>query len=212
MTLDNYQDSSIAAEAMFSLGHLAMMKEDYTKAEDYFRKIALSDDPVSLKAKIYLAKIYARKGLTKDALGVYDDLISASPSISKAAMLEKALLLKDTREYEPASKLFKKLIGEGVDSMEVRFSLAFCLEKMEKNKEAIEEYFKVIYLFSSAKDSSVKESDSDYDVKAYFRIAKIYEKENRIEAAKELYQKIAGFNTEESKIAKVRLEELGKSK
>ncbi|MFA5338272.1 MAG: tetratricopeptide repeat protein, partial [Candidatus Omnitrophota bacterium] len=212
MTLDNYQDSTIAAEAMFSLGHLAMMKEDYAKAEDYFRKISLSDDPVSLKAKIYLAKIYVRKGLTKDALGLYDDLISASPSISKAAMLEKALLLKDTREYEQASKLFRKLINEGVDSMEVRFSLASCLEKMEKDKEAIEEYFKVIYLFSSAKDSMDKETDGGYEVKSYFRIAKIYEKENKIEAAKELYRKIADFDTEESRIAKMRLEELGAGK
>ncbi|MCK9573176.1 MAG: tetratricopeptide repeat protein [Candidatus Omnitrophica bacterium] len=212
MTLDNYRDSSIAAEAMFSLGHLAMMKEDYAKAEDYFRKISLSDDPVSLKAKIYLAKIYVRKGLTKDALGLYDDLMSSSPNISKAAMLEKALLLKDTREYEQASKLFRKLINQGVDSMEVRFSLASCLEKMEKNKEAIEEYFKVIYLFSSAKDSMNKEAGSGYEVKSYFRIAKIYEKENKIEAAKELYQKIAGSDTEESRIAKMRLEELGAGK
>jgi len=211
MTLDNYQDSSIAAEAMFSLGHLAMMKEDLAKAENYFKKITLSDDPVSLKAKIYLAKIYARKGLTKDALDLYDDLISSSPSVSKAAMLEKALLLRDTRDYSEASKLFRKLINEGIDSMEVRFSLASCLEKMEKNKEAIEEYLKVIYLFSSEKDSAGQEG-ADYGIKAYFRVAKIYEKENKIEAAKEFYQKITGFNTEESRIAKVRLEELGSGK
>jgi len=54
------------------------------------------------------------------------------------------MLLKDTRQYSEAGKLFKKLINEGVDSIEVRFSLASCLEKMEKNKEAIDEYFKVI--------------------------------------------------------------------
>jgi len=210
MTLDNYQDSSIAAEAMFSLGHLAMMKDDDIKAEGYFKKIALSDDPVSLKGKIYLAKIYTRKGLAKDALAIYDDLIGSSPSVAKAAMLEKAMLLKDTREYEPASKLFQKLIGEGVDSMEVRFALATCLEKMEKNKEAIEEYFKVAYLFSSGNNSSANTADGDYGIKSYFRIAKIYEKENKIEAAKELYQKISAFDTEESKIAKLRLEELSK--
>jgi len=212
MTLDNYQDSSIAAEAMFSLGHLAMMKDDLPKAEDYFKKITLSDDPVSLKAKIYLAKIYARKGLTKDALGLYDDLIGSSPAVSKAAMLEKALLLKDTRDYAQASKLFRKLLDDGVDSMEVRFSLASCLEKMEKNKEAIEEYLKVIYLFSSGKDSAASEENSGYGTKAYFRVAKIYEKENKIEAAKEFYQKIASADTEESRIAKMRLEELNKSK
>ncbi|MDD4955228.1 MAG: tetratricopeptide repeat protein [Candidatus Omnitrophica bacterium] len=211
MTLDNYRDSSAAAEAAFSLGHLAMMKDDLVKAEEYFRKISSSDDPVSLKAKIYLAKIYARKGMTKDALGLYDDLISSSPSVSKAAMLEKSLLLMDTRDYAAASKLLRKLVSEGVDSMEVRFSLASCLEKMGKNKEAIEEYLKVIYLFSSAKES-LAEENADYGIKSYFRIAKIYEKENKIESAKEFYKKITEFNTEESRIAKVRLEELGNSK
>lgn len=210
MTMENYKDSSIAAEAMFSLGHLALMSDDLAKAEEYFRKISLLDDPASLKAKIYLAKIYAKKGLTKDALGLYDDLISSSPSVSKAAMLEKANLLRDTKNYAEASRLFRKLINEGVDSMEVRFSLASCLEKMEKNKDAIEEYLKVIYLFTSEKNQAADGQNADYGIKAYFRAAKIYEKENKIEAAKEFYQKIAGFDTEESRVAKARLEELSK--
>lgn len=210
--LENYHDSSNAAEALFSLGHLAMMQDDLAAAENYFKKITLSDGPVSFKGKLYLAKIYNQKGLTKEALAIYDELIKSPSAISKAAILEKAYLLKSIRDYKQASILFKKIISEGIDSMEVRFSLGMCLEKMGKDKEAKDEYFKVIYLFSSEKGHLTEAERQDYKIKAYFRIAKIYEKEKKFDVAKEIYRKISGFNTEESKIAKARLEELEKSK
>jgi predicted TPR repeat methyltransferase len=45
-------------------------------------------------------------------------------------------------------------------------------------------------------------------LKAYFRIAKIYEKDKKITLAKEIYGKIAQFDSEEAKIARAKLKEL----
>ncbi|MFA6281593.1 MAG: tetratricopeptide repeat protein [Candidatus Omnitrophota bacterium] len=209
--LDNYKDSSVAEEATLSLGHLYWMKEDTQKAESYFKKLSLAESPLSLKSKLYLAKLYVQKGNNKDAVILYDELIASSSDIAKVAMLDKAFLLKDMGDYKEASNLFAKLIKDGVDSPKLRFNFGACLEKINKDKEAIEEYFRAVYLFSLAKDAKNDLDDTnDYAIKSYFRIAKVYEKENQIGAAVEVYKKIANSDTEESRIAKTRLEELGK--
>jgi tetratricopeptide (TPR) repeat protein len=115
------------------------------------------------------------------------------------------------KNYKEASELFARLIKEGVDSSKLRFNFGMCLEKIDKDKEAIDEYFRSAYLFSSTKATKSDETDAkDYALKAYFRIAKIYEKDNRPGAALEIYKKISGSDTEEGRIAKARLEELGK--
>jgi len=47
-------------------------------------------------------------------------------------------------------------------------------------------------------------------VNAYFHLAHIYEKDKNIAAAKKIYEKIISLGIEESKIAKIRLNELEK--
>ncbi len=210
--LDNYKDSSVAEEATLSLGHLYWIKEDTEKAESYFKKLSLSDSPLSLKSKLYLAKLYVQKGNDKDAIALYDELIDSSSDVSKVAMFDKAFLLKDMKDYKEAGELFSKLLKDGIDSAKLRFAFGMCLEKIDNDKEAIDEYFKSAYLFSSNNAAgNDKDDNSDYASKAYFRIAKIYEKENKPSAALEIYKKIAGTDTEEGKIAKTRVEELENS-
>jgi tetratricopeptide (TPR) repeat protein len=211
LVLENYSESSVAAEAILSLGHLYLIKQDNEKAEAYFKKVSLSDSPLALKSKLYLAKIYIQKGLSHDALSLYDELINSSSNISKVAKLEKAFLLKDIKQYDQAAVLFKKVVDSGIDSPKIRFTYGTCLEKLEQNKQAIEEYFRAAYMFGSGADND-KEDHSDYKTKAYFRIAKIYDRENNIEAAKQIYKKIIGQESEESKIASERLRELEKQK
>jgi tetratricopeptide (TPR) repeat protein len=207
--LESYKDSPWAKEALLSLGHLYLSQKDIDKAQVYFENLINADSPLAFKAKMHLAKIYEQKGRKDDALKIYDELISLDSPISKLALLDKAYFLKENGVYPEAIALFKKALTAGIESPKLRFYLAMCLEKVNQNKEAIEEYFKVIYTFSS--DTSVtaqEENANDYKVKSYFRIAKLYEKEKRNDAAKEIYKKITGLGTEESKIAAARLKEL----
>ena len=93
-------------------------------------------------------------------------------------------------------------------SADIIFSLGVCLEKAGKSSQAIEEYFKIIYDFLPEDNRPGREDLSRYKVKAYFRIARIHEKENKVEEAKIVYQKLIDLEVKESKIAKARLEEL----
>ncbi|HIE35635.1 MAG TPA: tetratricopeptide repeat protein, partial [Candidatus Omnitrophica bacterium] len=195
MVIRKWPDSVWVNDALFSLGHLYLNKDDLEKAKEYFKKVIELETPLSLRAKLYLAKIYAREEKIKKALKIYDELVKSNSSIWKVALLEKAFLLKEKKDYLKAIDLFKKAIKEDLDAPKVRFYLGLCLEKINRNKEAIEEYLRVIYTFN----------DQDYKIKSYFRIAKIYEKEKKYEEAKKIYEKIVTLNVEESKIAKEKI-------
>jgi TolA-binding protein len=196
-----FKNTSWASEAYLALSRLSLQKKDFSQAEDYLNKIIQqNDEPLTIKAKLNLAKVYTEQNDFKKALSLYDDLIKTEAAAAKIAILEKANLLKDNNDYKSAVDLFRQAAATGLDSPKLRFSLGFCLEKINLNQPAIEEYLKTIYSFEK----------NPYIIKAYFRIAKIYESDNNISAAKEIYQRIAGLDVEESKIAQVKLEELNK--
>jgi tetratricopeptide (TPR) repeat protein len=196
--IKNWPNSVWVKDAIFSLGHLHLSKGNLDKAYNYFEQLLSEDSPIALKAKLYIAKIYHLQQQDLKALKIYDELIKSNFSISKAALLEKAYLLKDAKRYLEAVNLFKKAIKLGLDSPKLRFYLGYSLEKINKNKEAIDEYFKVIYLFN----------ENDYKIKSYFRIAKIYEKDKNYEGAKEIYKKLIKMKVKESNIAQGRLKAL----
>ncbi|MDD5584441.1 MAG: tetratricopeptide repeat protein, partial [Candidatus Omnitrophica bacterium] len=196
--ITEYGETLWTKEATVSLGHLYWRQGNLKKAEEHFKKVAASDEPIALKTKLYLAKVHIQKGETDAALKLYDELINSSSSIAKIAVLEKAFLLQDGKNYEAAVSLFRKTIRDGVDSPKIRLSLGACLEKLNRNNEALDEYLALIYSFS----------DTAYRAKAYFRIARLYEKKRDVEAAKEIYKKIIALNIEEGKIARARLERL----
>ena len=193
-------------EALISLAHLYWRKGDLKIAEEYFQKAAKIDAPIALKAKLYLAKMYAQDNKVAQALQVYNELIEANLEISKAAMLEKAYLLKEMNNYDDAIVALRQAIDSGFDSAKARFYLALCLEKVSKYNESIDEYFKVIYGFTA-----VDSQDENWNIKSYFRIATIYEKEGKIGAAKDIYKKIIELDVDESRIAKEKLEGLSKN-
>ena len=191
-------------EAAFALGHLYFSLNDLTQAQSYFQKLSVKDTPLGLKGKLYLAKTLIQQGKSEEALNIYDKLIGLSIPMSTAALVEKGFLLKEMKQYSQAIEVFKTALLKGVDTVEIRFSLGLCLEKAGLEEQAIEEYFKIIYTFEQEKE------DLDYQIRAYFRIAKIYEKTNKISDAKKIYEKIITLDVEEAKVAKVRLEELQK--
>lgn len=194
--LEKYPD--YATEALISLGHLTWKNNELEKAKDYFKRVIDKGGLPSLKAKLYLAQVYAYQEDIAKALKMYDSLITSDTEFSNIARVRKALLLKDQGEYKEAISLLKTAIKKGLDSAQIRFYLAFCLEKLGKIKDALEEYFKLIYVFDN----------KEYKIKAYFRIARLYEKENSIEEAIKVYRKIMEMDVKESGIAKERLDEL----
>ena len=206
--LSDYKGSVFSQEALLSLGHLYWSKGDLAGAQKYFEELADKNSSFSLKAKLYLAKVLKQQGKNKKALDLYNQLVNLDSSVSKIAIADKAFLLKEMKNYDEAITSFKEAIASGIDTEDLRFSLGLCLEKVGRDEEAIEEFLKVIYAFSKNNSDTSSDIDKNYEVKSYFRIARIYEKEGNIEAAKKTYKKIINLGVEEAKIASARLAEL----
>lgn len=208
--LRDYQDSSWGQEARLALGHLYWNRDDLETAEEHFKALAKENVPAALKSKLYLAKVYSQGQKHEEALAIYEELIDSKSPITKIAFFEKAFLLKEMKLYSEAIVMFNQAIVLDVDSPELRFSLGICLEKTGKLKDAVEQYLKVIYNFPEDNDAAADPQDKGYRVKSFFRVARIYERDNNLEEAKKVYQKIIDLGIEESKIAQVRLEALKK--
>ncbi|MFH1772536.1 MAG: tetratricopeptide repeat protein [Candidatus Omnitrophota bacterium] len=193
-----YPRSMWVQEAWISLGHLYWYKGDINKAHESFEKVQDNDSAITLKSKLYRAKLYSSQGDTDQAFKLYDELIASSQPIRTAALIEKAFLLMEEKDYAKAVTFFQQALDDGLDSAKIRFSLGRCFEKISRNEEATNEYFKAIYGFN----------ETDYRVKSFFRIAKMYERDGSIDSAREIYNKIIELGVDESKIAKEKLEQL----
>jgi tetratricopeptide (TPR) repeat protein len=206
--IDEYKGASVAEEALLSLAHLYWNKGERGEAKRYFEKLAKKQTPLSLKGKLYLAKIAQQEGRLDQSLRLYNELIDSESSIANIARGEKALLLKETDDCDNAIPAFQDAIDNGLDTPEIRFSLGQCLEKAGRTGEAIEEYFKVAYMFTDQDSKAGLEDTGNFKVRSYFRIARIYERQNNMTAAKTTYQKIVDLKVKESAVAQSRLEEL----
>lgn len=205
--IGDYKDSSSAQEALLSLGHLYWNRGNPEKAQSYFERLSKRQTPLALKGKLYLAKILFQKEEFQKALKLYDDLIESASPISRVALAEKAFLLKEMKDYRQAITVFQRAIAGNIDNPELRFTLGLCLEKVDRRQDAIEEYFKAVYAFSDQGDFRNSNS-TNYGVKAYFRIARVYEKIGKREEAKKVYQKIINLGVKEANVAEARLREL----
>ncbi len=71
-----------------------------------------------------------------------------------------------------------------------------CLEEKGDLKDAVVKYLKVVYLYPSGRY---------WGIKAQFRCAQLFEKENEIEKAKKIYERLADEPVEEGEYARDRL-------
>ena len=195
----NFSSDELKYEALLGIVNIRIQENKKKEAEEYLKKV-IKEAPLVLrcKAKLLWADFLRDQGRKREALEVYEEVIREETSLSSLAFLKKAYLLKDLRRYSQAISSFRKALEKGIKNPEVYFLLGYCWEKLKDEKNALDNYFKVVYLFK----------DKKYKTKAYFRIAKIYERENRWEEAKRIYERVLSLGVEESKIAQEKIKEL----
>ncbi|MBN3041291.1 MAG: tetratricopeptide repeat protein, partial [Candidatus Omnitrophica bacterium] len=205
---DHYSKETWGKEALLSLGHLYWAMGNLDKAEEYFRKLSQGYTPLALKGKLYLAEVLSVKGQYIVAIDIYDQLIKSDSSIAQLALANKANLLKEMKKYHQAVTVYEQAIEKGVDTPDLVFNYGTCLEKVGRNTDAVEAYLKIVYMFSGSKGEQEIEDTQHFKTRSYFRIARIYEKENNFPEAKKIYAKIVESGVKEAKIAEARIKEL----
>ncbi|MBN1869610.1 MAG: tetratricopeptide repeat protein [Candidatus Omnitrophica bacterium] len=187
----------------YELGRAYQAKEEYDRAVNAFKLIGDKQNPELLaKAKLAIADIFSRDLDPNSSVQTYQNIIDTSPKFKRNAYIKIAEIHKEARNYPAAISAYKNALeSDNVDSeysnAELQFLIADTYQLLNKNEEAVDGYLKISYLYPN---------DIAWVIKAYLRIARIFEDSEQWAEAKITYEKILKFETDESKFAQERLD------
>ncbi|MCK5260430.1 MAG: tetratricopeptide repeat protein, partial [Candidatus Omnitrophica bacterium] len=130
------------------------------------------------------------------------NIIDTSPKFKRDAYIKIAEIHKKTRNYAKAISAYKNALDSDAKRSEhsnakLQFLIADAYQLLNENDQAIDEYLKIPYLYPK---------DVSWVIKAYLRMARIFEDGEQWNEAKITYEKIIKFETDESKFAQERLD------
>ncbi len=182
--------------------------QQYEQALNYYKKI---DDPnareIYMKAKLAIAGIFSRETDPTSAIQTYESIIANSPDFKRDAYMRLAELYKAKQNYEKSLEIYQQALAADtglstVSNPEIQFYVADTYELLHNNTKAVEEYFKIPYLYPN---------NHAWEVKAYLRIARLFEDSEKWEDATAIYNKILAYKTDEAVYAKERLDWLAEN-
>ena len=152
------------------------------------------------KTRLAIAGIIAKDLDPHRAIAAYESIIATSPEYAGEAYLKLGQLYRNALDYEKEIENYQNALlsqkGQ-IDRAQIQFNLADTLELMSRTENAIAEYLKIPDLYPN---------EQAWVVKAYLRVAKIYEEGQDWEGARVTYQKIIQLNTPEAAFAQERLD------
>lgn len=199
--VDDFSDQPGIESAYYELAQAYELSGETDKALDYYYKVS-KDRTVTPKARMAMADLLAKDVSVNQAIAILIDVIKVYPDLARDASLRLGQLYRNSQQYEKEVQVYGSALkmNQGkslVTDAQLLFSLADTFEMMSKMEEAIEQYLAI---------GQKKDSDTSWSIKAYLRVAKIYEDNRDWQAARLTYQRIVTFNTDESKYAQERLD------
>jgi tetratricopeptide (TPR) repeat protein len=186
----------------YELGQAYEMQGSYNKALNQYKLISSSEPETFARAGLAIASIFSKELDPEKAAATYQEIIDKSPDFRRDAYMKLAQVyrksgnyLKEIETYEKSQASDKGL--SNVSDVELQFAIGDTYELMGDFDKASEAYLKIPYLY---KDQAA------WVIKAYLRVARIFENNQNWENAANTYKKILAFNTEESKYAQERID------
>lgn len=201
--ITDYPGSAKISLVLYELGQAYQSQGDYDAAIGAYKKINNATDPqVYTKARLAIAGILTRELDSESALQTYEDIIKTSPEFRREALVKMAEVYKKNQEHEKAITAYQNAIGapqnfEETKNVELQFALGDIYELSNKPDKAVEEYLKLSYLYPK---------ETSWIVKAYLRVARIFEDTEKWQEAKKVYEKIVQYKTDELKFAQERMD------
>jgi len=200
--LVNFPGSDKRDVIFYELGQAYQAREKYDQAIGAFKSVSSHDSKLYAKARLAIANIFSREFDSFAAIETYENVVESSPEFRRDARWKLAEVYKKSEEYPKAIESYRSALkaDQGLSELtdaQLQFHIGDLYEFMNQNEQAVEAYFKIPYLYAK---------DTAWTVKAYLRIARIFEDEDKWEESKAIYQKIIDLEIEESKFAQERLE------
>lgn len=201
--IDHFPNSPEKGKALLNLGQAYFEQKDFDRALNQFKQIdeRFSSDVIA-KAKLSIANTFAQQLDPATALKTYETIIENSPEFKKNAYVKIAQLFFDKKDYSSALKYYEKALAapespEEIKKSKIHFLIGDIYEILNQNEKAIEEYLKIPYLYPF---------DTKWIIKAYLRLAKIFENAENWNNAINVYNQILVYEVDERTFAQERLE------
>jgi len=203
--LTDFPDAPQIDQIHYELGQAYELQGQSDQALEQYKAVSSRDRGLEGKSRLAIAGIISKDMDPKQAIAAFENIIETSPEYAGEAYLKLGQLYRNLQDYEKELNVYQKaLLARGqIDRAQVQFNLADTLELMSRTDEAIAEYLKIPDLYPN---------ETSWVVKAYLRIAKIYEEGQDWEAASVTYQKIIQLNTPEAIYAQERLDWIKKAR
>jgi tetratricopeptide (TPR) repeat protein len=198
--IDEFPDSPQMDQIHYELGQAYEIQGHSDDALEQYKAISAGDMILQGKTKIAIAGIMSKDFDPQRAIAAYESIIATSPDYAGDAYLKLGQLYRNTQDYEKEIEVYQNALAakQGqIDRAHIQFNLADTLELMSRTEDSIAEYLKIPDLYPN---------ELRWVVKAYLRVAKIYEEGEDWEGARVTYQKILQLNTPEAAFAQERLD------
>jgi len=198
--LDEFPDSSQVDQIHYELGQAYEMQGHSDDALEQYKLISDHDENLTGRTRLAIAGIVSKDLDPQRAIAAYKSIIATSPEYAGEAYLKLGQLYRNQQDYEKELSLYQNALASKqnqINRAQIQFNLADTLELMSRTEDAIAEYLKIPEQYSN---------EQTWCVKAYLRVAKIYEEGEDWEGARVTYQKIIQLNTPEATFAQERLD------
>jgi len=199
----DYPRADNISDVVFWFAEYYDSKKKYEKAREYYSSIIKSygSGGMADEALYQLAGILHEEGKSGEAIARFEELAAKNPDSDYARRSYRriATIKKDEKEYDAAASYMGKALTDDDTELnaQIQYEIAECAEEKGDLPKAAEDYLKVTYLYSGR---------TFWSVRATLACAKIFERLEKFEDARRLYEKLADMDVEESAFAKQRLE------
>ena len=200
--LDHYSENPQLDQIHYELGQAYEVQGQPDQALLQYKAVSVKDPALLSKIKLAIAGIFSKEFDPQKALTAYQNIVATNPEYARNAYLKMAQLYRNTQNYEKEIDVYVNALKTdqskgSVSNAELLFDIADTYETMGNMESAVEYYLKIPVQYAD---------QTGWLVKAYLRVAKIFEDRKDWEGAKVSYQKIIQLNTDESKYAQERLD------
>jgi TolA-binding protein len=200
--IGHFPGSDKINQIRYELGQVYEAQGAYDKALNQYKLISSSDHETFARAGLAIAAIFSKEMDPEKAAAVYQDIIAKSPDFRRDAYMKLAQVYRKNGNYAKEIETYEKALASdkglsNIMDVELQFAIGDTYELMGDFNKASEAYLKIPYLYKD---------DAAWVIKAYLRVARIFENNQDWTNARITYTKILAFNTEEAKYAQERID------
>ncbi len=219
----NYPDHTLADDALYLAARSASKQGDFSGANEHFTALVKTYPKSNRLAetRFFQAENFRELFKYTAAIVLYDNIILNHPDsfLVDRAWLRKGTChfmagVQDAQEYKNAIDAYQHVLDSRDASLGMKYQsehgIGLCYGKMDRDKDAFEQYYKVISGFEKAHNAGIRHSDVSelWFTRAVLAAAKFQEQQKNWRQAVKLYQHLVDAQVPAEEDARTRIDNI----